>query len=57
MVCLKKNSIEPLWISEESYLFPPKLKEIIECWTVLYESEGDEDDDDYTEGIFDQEDN
>ena len=44
MVGLKqKNSIEPLWISEDSYLFPPKLKEIVECRTVLYESESDED--------------
>ena len=41
-----KNSIEPLWISEDSYLFPPRLKEIVEYRTVLYESESDEVEDD-----------
>ena len=57
MVVLKqKTSIELLWISEKSYLFSPKLKEIAECRTVLYESESDEDENDYTDEIFDQED-
>ena len=36
--------------------FPPKLKEIAEYRTVLYESESDEDENDYTDEIFDQED-
>ena len=57
MVVLKqKTSIELLWISEKSYLFSPKLKEIADCRTVLYESESDEDENDYTDEIFDQED-